>query len=976
MLPSEAQALGHPRQLDGSIAREPFWLSVREGSTLAWLHLPVDGRVRPNGVLICPPFGHEYAHAHRSMRHLADALAREGFLALRLDYLGTGTASGDETTPDLAEGWSASIRAGLDYLESLTDEPASVLGVRLGALLASAALPDRTVHAFVGWAPVTRGRGFVREAAATAKIAGYEPEDGFIESLGFRLTDGTADALNGMNLAKSPVKTHRGSLIVERSDQPTADLGGKLAAIGEDVTVIEQDDFLDMMAEPHNTTIPYSVISDVSAWLAQRTEGPNHAIGSTKDGVGHLGRTRGVPSRFGRWAEELVLVPMDDGSSLFCVALAPPEPAGSGAYVILPNAGAVHHVGPNRLYVEASRALADAGLPSLRLDMRNLGDSCVGSPEDENHPYPATATEDLRTVVAWAHEKIGDRALLTGLCSGAHASLHATAEIDHPGVMGVICVNPLTFRYVEGMSLDQPSADRTTKEAAYYRMAAVDPDRWRKLFSGGSDPLRIASFVGRRTAQKAADGVRAFVRRLGLGRGSDLDQVLKRIADHGRGIRFVFSSTDPGLEMLTRRAGGTVRRLRQSGVADITIVPDADHTFSRKRERSQGVADIVIAAQSFIDLPFDRIGPGGDLWSKIGPGWARLTQEGGLTSAFMSPEWTECWLQHYGQSRNTRAIVAKDEAGSAVGYGLVSAGTGTVGPIPVSQTYLNASGVPGIGCDHNEILTAPQYRRSLLRSLIQEASSLRTDEIALEGVGPDLVSDFEAALGRPYWRGYSSESPYVDLVGIRASGKPYLSSLSSNTRSQIRRSLRAFSAEYGPSRVDVAATPDEKSAWLDELIGLHEATWERRGEAGAFDGSLPFHRTILERTAGQTDFDELRVDLVRVRFGDTTLGVLYNLVLRGHVQFYQSGLFYPEDRRLQPGLVTHALVIEHYLTSGEERYDFLGGEPEPVRYKRSLSTDADPLVWANFSSSRPKMSTIRLLRRAWRMRGENPEWAR
>lgn len=973
---SSARPTSNSKQLDGTVSREPFWLSTGSGSTLAWLHLPADGNTRSNGVLVCPPFGHEYAHGHRAMRHLADRLAREGLPALRIDYVGTGSASGDETIPDLTRGWSDSIHAGLDYLESLTDRPATVVGVRLGALLASAALSDRVVRSFVAWAPVTRGRSFVREASATAKIAGYAADEGFIESTGFRLADETADALKSMNLAKNPVRTEMGTLVVERTDQPSAKLNESLEGAGEEVTVLEQADFLDMMAEPHNTTIPTTLIDEIAAWSGARSDVASTPIRPTSEGVGYLGRTRDARSRFDGWRESLELVPLADGSSLFTISLGPSETDGSGVYVVLPNAGAVHHVGPNRLYVEVSRALADAGLPSLRFDMRNLGDSCLGSPSDENHPYPTTATEDIGSVVSWAHGTVGDRALLTGLCSGAHASLHASAEIVDPGVAGVICVNPLTFRYTDGMSLDQPSADRTTKEAAYYRMAALDPTRWRKLLSGGSNPTRIAGFVGRRAAQRTADAGRAGLRRLGIGLGGDLDRVLRNIADKGRGIRFIFSSSDPGLEMLTRRAGGTVQRLRQSGVADITIVPDADHTFSRKADRSRAIADIVIAALSFIDLDSERIGPSDDLWATIEGDWTRLMEEEGRTSAFLSPEWIECWLEQYGKRMKTRAVAAKEECGRTVGFALLSTGRGNVGPLSVSQTYLNASGVPGIGCDHNDILAAPHYRRSVLRALIEEARTLRADELALEGVDPGLVEDFEGALGRPYWRGYGSESPFVDLDAIRASDQPYLSVLSSNARSQIRRSVRAFEEQFGQSSIQVAADHSTKTAWLEELIELHEATWNERGEAGAFSASRPFHSSLLERTTGHRTPEQLRVDLLRVRFGETTLGVLYNLVLRGHVQFYQSGLLYPEDRRLQPGLVTHALAIDHYIAAGENKYDFLGGEPAPVRYKRSLSTDVSPLVWANFSSSRPKLSAIRLLRRAWRLRGETPEWSR
>ena len=86
----------------GTVERRPFWMNRDELPTAAWLHTPVDGLVRPGGVVVCPSFGFEYAHAHRTLLHLADLLAERGSAALRLDYPGRGDSAGDESTPDLA----------------------------------------------------------------------------------------------------------------------------------------------------------------------------------------------------------------------------------------------------------------------------------------------------------------------------------------------------------------------------------------------------------------------------------------------------------------------------------------------------------------------------------------------------------------------------------------------------------------------------------------------------------------------------------------------------------------------------------------------------------------------------------------------------------------------------------------------------------------------------------------------------------
>ena len=117
---------------------------------------------------------------------------------------------------------------------------------------------------------------------------------------------------------------------------------------------------------------------------------------------------------------------------------------------------------------------------------------------------------------------------------------------------------------------------------------------------------------------------------------------------------------------------------------------------------------------------------------------------------------------------------------------------------------------------------------------------------------------------------------------------------------------------------------------------------------------------------GRAEQRQLAVDLVRIRFGEETIGILFNLRYRRRVNFYQAGLQHYDDNRLKPGLVAHTLAIEHYLVRGESEYDFLGGEPEDVRYKRSLARDVRTLAWIQLQAPTVKMRVLGRLRRVRR----------
>jgi CelD/BcsL family acetyltransferase involved in cellulose biosynthesis len=173
----------------------------------------------------------------------------------------------------------------------------------------------------------------------------------------------------------------------------------------------------------------------------------------------------------------------------------------------------------------------------------------------------------------------------------------------------------------------------------------------------------------------------------------------------------------------------------------------------------------------------------------------------------------------------------------------------------------------------------------------------------------------------------------VDLDQARAAQGGYLSMLSANTRSQIRRSVAAYQA-LGPLSVTQAGTVDEAKAFLCRLKVLHELTWSGRGVLSGFANdptAQRFHDGIVEQglAAGE-------VQILRLNAGDTELGYLYNLVHRGRVIFYQSGFNYGLlDKHDRPGVVCHWLAIEHNLGAGHQLYDFAAGD---YRYKQSLST--------------------------------------
>ena len=202
---------------------------------------------------------------------------------------------------------------------------------------------------------------------------------------------------------------------------------------------------------------------------------------------------------------------------------------------------------------------------------------------------------------------------------------------------------------------------------------------------------------------------------------------------------------------------------------------------------------------------------------------------------------------------------------------------------------------------------------------------------------------------KPSWR--------VDLAAIRASGRKYLETLSANARQQIRRSMRLYDDAGGLTATWASDVPTGFS-FLDGLKDLHQHQWTARGERGGF--ASPFFEKFQRRLLADC-LPNGTVEIVRINRGAEPIGYLYNLLWRGHVFAFLSGLLYEPDNRLKPGLVCHTLCIEHHLRTGKHTYDFMAGD---FRYKRTLGQPGPEFIYLLIQKNTPAARFEHGLRRA------------
>ncbi|MEA2858227.1 MAG: hypothetical protein QOC72_266, partial [Methylobacteriaceae bacterium] len=150
-----------------SILAQPRMVPVSFAGCAGWLH-PAAGK---HGVLLCGALNHEILPFYQSWHALAAMLADAGLPVLRFDYQGTGNSLGDDHELGRVEAWIGSIKAAARFMrDELRIQTLDLVGIRLGATLATLSAAEIGVERLVTIAPVVAGRSYIREAQTRSKM--------------------------------------------------------------------------------------------------------------------------------------------------------------------------------------------------------------------------------------------------------------------------------------------------------------------------------------------------------------------------------------------------------------------------------------------------------------------------------------------------------------------------------------------------------------------------------------------------------------------------------------------------------------------------------------------------------------------------------------------------------------------------------------------------------------------------------------
>lgn len=603
----------------------------------AMLHMPAEQAQREVAVLICPPFGWDDICSYRSRRDWAERLAGCGYPTLRIDLPGTGDSAGSLEDPGRLAAWTRAVGSAASWLSATTGRPrTAAIGIGVGGLLSICAVADGApIDELVLWAVPSRGRAFIRELRAFGKMeasrfaapSGLEqdaPPDGSTSAGGFLLSPETTaelEALDITNLSFPPGRVSRAILLERDGIGVDTRLRRHLEESGAAVTVAPGNGYTAMMAEPQDAIAPTGVFTAVEAWL-EKTSSPRE---TSSDGLSRPGPTSAqlalapapapAPARAAPAARRRVVVADDTAvltvagvrisetpivieqpfGAMFGVLAEPLDTPQLDLGAIFLNAGAIRRVGPNRMWVDASRRWAARGVPSLRLDLEGLGDSEGEAPSfaDLGELYVPELIDRARVAIDHLqdHSEL-HQFVLAGLCSGAYGSFHGALRDER--AVAAFMLNPRTLLW--------DASQNTLREL---RRGLLKPSSWRIILRGYVHPRRIrglARQVPRAVLERARSGRRE------RGGDDELARALDALHRAEKRLLFIFSEDEPLHDQLQRE--GRLGQGERWPNLQLELIPGSDHTlrplYSQRRAHEAldaGLAGELAAASARASSP-------------------------------------------------------------------------------------------------------------------------------------------------------------------------------------------------------------------------------------------------------------------------------------------------------------------------------------------------------------------------------------
>ena len=310
-------------------------------------------------------------------------------------------------------------------------------------------------------------------------------------------------------------------------------------------------------------------------------------------------------------------------------------------------------------------------------------------------------------------------------------------------------------------------------------------------------------------------------------------------------------------------------------------------------------------------------------FSALKPEWNPLLKQSYHDNLFLTWEWQSTWWKHLGEGSLLLLGMRAEEDGRLVG----------IAPLFHSQAesgervlYLN-------GCrdvsDYLDLIVETGQEEAVYQALLDYIESDAPDWDLLDFCNipqrsQALVEFREMAEARGYKTLVEVED-VCPIITLPETWDDYLMTLDKKQRHEVRRKLRRADGE-GNARLVIVGEDHDLRAEMESFIELHQQ-------------STPEKDKFMDPTMQAFFFDVAEVlqaqgwlQLAFVELNGQKAATLLSFDYGDSILVYNSGYDPITFRRLSPGIVVTARCIEHAISLGRSKFDFLRGD-EVYKYR-------------------------------------------
>jgi len=248
--------------------------------------------------------------------------------------------------------------------------------------------------------------------------------------------------------------------------------------------------------------------------------------------------------------------------------------------VVLLNAGSIHRVGPNRVYVAAARRLARAGRLVCRFDFTGLGDSIAGAEEVTSAGgFEERAANEAGEVMDELGRRFGvERFVLVGMCSGADIAFRRACR--DPRVVGLVLVNGhLVPDTVLRAAFPRAKLRSVLRR---YRRNLASVASWRRLLTGQSIGWSLLGdrLTRWRSRKSGSSAVRIERQKITAMDAAACTAGFYELAARSVRLSLVYSDGSLAFDLFRTTLRDALRPLVRQGRIELQLVRRTDHVFS------------------------------------------------------------------------------------------------------------------------------------------------------------------------------------------------------------------------------------------------------------------------------------------------------------------------------------------------------------------------------------------------------------